>query len=225
LVAQGESHRVQVGLLVQALVNLGIIVVIGFVAQLTLPWALAALLIATLVNGVMYFWWTGGVGWREALDLAGALRLARTSAPLGVAAGCAAIAFRIPTTIILATLGTTAAGLFHAIYRWVDFAQILPQNVLLSLFPSLVHLRAGTVKGRGQYQEMASGLIAAGLWLTAAIATGGNTAARLLYGSTFEQAAQLAPTLGWALPAVFLSYAHGNTLVAQGWYTMQLRVT
>lgn len=225
LVAQGESHRVQAGLLVQALVNLAMVAAITFVSQLTLSWAVASLVIATVVNGAMYAWWTHGIGWRNPIDLRGATQLARTSLPLGLAAGCAAIAFRIPTTIILASLGTVAAGFFHAIYRWIDFAQILPQNVMLSLFPGLVNLRLNSSTGRNRYAEMTSGLIASGLWLTVAIAAGGGIAARLMYGPTFDQAAQIAPILGWGLPAVFVSYAHGNTLIAQGRYTTQLRVT
>jgi len=193
--------------------------------HLSLFVALSAMAAGTALSGVLMTAWTGWAGWRSGLDSKGARSLLKMSAPLAGSFIVGAAATRIPITIVVSVLGAAGAGLFYSAYKLFDLAHALPQNVLPTVFPWLVHLEPTTESGRDGYRRLATGLAVAGGWLAAAFASGAPGVVRVLYGSSFDGAVPVLATVGWALPMLLLSYAQGNLLIAQGRYSDQFRVT
>jgi len=225
LVATHRFDRAQAALLLNAALALAIISAAMATGQLSLLVAVSAMTAGTALSGVLMATWTGWAGWRAAIDPGGARSLLRMSAPLAGSLIVGAAATRIPITIVVSVLGAAGAGLFYGAYKLFDLAHALPQNVLPTVFPWLVHLDPATESGRDGYRRLATGLVVAGGWLAAAFASGAPGVVRVLYGPRFDAAVPVLATVGWAMPMLLLSYAQGNLLIAQGRYSDQFRVT
>jgi O-antigen/teichoic acid export membrane protein len=143
--------------------------------------------------------------WRE---------LARIGVPIGVAGLVVTAYVKLDQVLLFSLAGAEDAGLYGAVYRFLDQAQFLPAALLTTLFPILASSWPADPDRVRRIARLITdylaivSLPALGFTLVAA-----EPVVRLLFGDDFLQAADALPILMGAFVVICFGYLAGNLVV------------
>jgi O-antigen/teichoic acid export membrane protein len=143
--------------------------------------------------------------WRE---------LARIGVPIGVAGLVVTAYVKLDQVMLFALASAEDAGLYGAVYRFLDQAQFLPAALMTTLFP----IMASSWPGDPERVRRIGRLIADYLAIVSLPALGFTLVAsepvvRLLFGEDFLRAADALPILMGAFVVICFGYLAGNLVV------------
>ena len=143
--------------------------------------------------------------WRE---------LARIGVPIGVAGLVVTAYVKLDQVMLFSLAGAEDAGLYGAVYRFLDQAQFLPAALLTTLFP----IMASSWPADPERVRRIGRLIADYLAIVSLPALGFTIVAsepvvRLLFGEDFLRAADALPILMGAFVVICFGYLAGNLVV------------
>ena len=143
--------------------------------------------------------------WRE---------LARVGVPIGVAGLIVTAYVKLDQVLLFSLAGAEDAGLYGAVYRFLDQAQFLPAALLTTLFPIL----ASSWPADPERVRRITRLIADYLAVVSLPALGFTVVAaepvvQLLFGDEFLRAADALPILMGAFVVICFGYLAGNLVV------------
>jgi O-antigen/teichoic acid export membrane protein len=153
--------------------------------------------------------------WRE---------LARIGVPIGVAGLVVTAYVKLDQVLLFSLAGAEDAGLYGAVYRFLDQAQFLPAALLTTLFPII----ASSWPADPERVRRIARLIADYLAIVSLPALGFTLVAsepvvRLLFGEDFLRAADALPILMGAFIVICFGYLAGNLVVVLELQRMFLR--
>jgi len=169
--------------------------------------ALAFLAAAAISTGIQFVWAIR----TQPLHFRGSTRhwgeLLRGGIPLGIA-GLVTLAYvRIDGILVFQIAGADEAGLYAAVYRVLDRAQMIPTAVMTTLFPLLAAAwPADPARVRALVQVAVDNLMVVALPALALTIAASMEIVTLLLGDQFEEAAPALPVLMGAFVA--LSFWH-----------------
>ena len=143
--------------------------------------------------------------WRE---------LARIGVPIGVAGLVVTAYVKLDQVMLFSLAGAEDAGLYGAVYRFLDQAQFVPAALMTTLFP----IMASSWPGDPERVRRIGRLIADYLAIVTLPALGFTIVAsepvvRLLFGEDFLRAADALPILMGAFVVICFGYLAGNLVV------------
>ncbi len=143
--------------------------------------------------------------WRE---------LARIGVPIGVAGLVVTAYVKLDQVMLFSLAGAEDAGLYGAVYRFLDQAQFLPAALMTTLFP----IMASSWPADPERVRRIGRLIADYLAIVSLPALGFTIVAaepvvRLLFGEDFLRAADALPILMGAFVVICFGYLAGNLVV------------
>lgn len=143
--------------------------------------------------------------WRE---------LARIGVPIGVAGLVVTAYVKLDQVMLFSLAGAEDAGLYGAVYRFLDQAQFVPAALMTTLFP----IMASSWPGDPERVRRIGRLIADYLAIVSLPALGFTIVAsepvvRLLFGEDFLRAADALPILMGAFVVICFGYLAGNLVV------------
>jgi O-antigen/teichoic acid export membrane protein len=153
--------------------------------------------------------------WRE---------LARIGVPIGVAGLVVTAYVKLDQVLLFSLAGAEDAGLYGAVYRFLDQAQFLPAALMTTLFPII----ASSWPADPERVRRIARLIADYLAIVSLPALGFTIVAsepvvRLLFGEDFLRAADALPILMGAFVVICFGYLAGNLVVVLELQRMFLR--
>jgi O-antigen/teichoic acid export membrane protein len=143
--------------------------------------------------------------WRE---------LARIGVPIGVAGLVVTAYVKLDQVMLFSLAGAEDAGLYGAVYRFLDQAQFVPAALMTTLFP----IMASSWPADPERVRRIGNLIADYLAIVSLPALGFTIVAsepvvRLLFGDDFLRAAEALPILMGAFVVICFGYLAGNLVV------------
>jgi O-antigen/teichoic acid export membrane protein len=135
-----------------------------------------------------------------------------TSWPVGLLGLLVTSYYRVGGIVVIGLAGAHEAGLYTAAYKIIDVAQIVPSLIVVPILPLLID---ALTKGEGRLRELSrsvirlSLLVALGAGLCIAIFSG--PIVKIIYGSSFSEAAQVLEMLGVAFVGITMGYV-GSTI-------------
>jgi O-antigen/teichoic acid export membrane protein len=134
-----------------------------------------------------------------------------TVIPIGAGIVLSALYFRIDVFLVQASQGTTAVGLYNAVFRLVEALRLFPAAVLAVALPVLFQATS-----RDVLIKLSSILTAAAIVASAVLWVGADTAIPLVYGSRYGASVPAFRILLLAFPLMSLNYALTHQLI--GWH-------
>lgn len=169
--------------------------------------ALAFLAVAVISTGIQFGWAirTQPLHFRGSTNYWG--ELVRGGIPLGIAGFLTLAYVRIDGILVFQIAGADQAGLYAAVYRVLDRAQMIPTAVMTTLFPLLAAAwPADPARVRALVQAAVDTLMVIALPALALTIAASDEIVTLLLGDEFEAAAPALPVLMGAFVA--LSFWH-----------------
>jgi O-antigen/teichoic acid export membrane protein len=130
--------------------------------------------------------------------------------PIGAGIVFSALYFRVDILVLQAWSGTSAVGLYNAVFRLVEALRLLPAAVLAVAMPVL--FRAGTTR---PLRRLSGALAGGATILAAALMAGADWLIPFLYGPVFADAVPAFRILLGAFPLMAVNYALTHQLI--GW--------
>ena len=145
-----------------------------------------------------------------------ARRLLADGWPLILSASVAAVYARIDQVMLGQFTGFAAVGEYAISVRVIEFTQIVPTVMALSVFPALIKSRE---LGRDQYRARAQTFHSVMLWLGVAVAIplslGATPLVQTIFGSSYEGAGPVLAIMAWTPIWMFISLARQRWLFAE----------
>jgi O-antigen/teichoic acid export membrane protein len=124
---------------------------------------------------------------------------------------------RIDQVLVYELAGDADAGLYGAVYRVLDRAQMVPIAVMATLFPMLAAAYGrDDDRARRMFSMSLQYLLAASLPLLAFCIVESHAIVRLLFGASYDAAAPALPVLMGAFVLISVGYLLGNTVIVIG---------
>lgn len=141
----------------------------------------------------------------------------QTSWPVGLLGLLVTSYYRLGGVLVIGLAGAHEAGLYTAAYKIIDVAQIIPSLIVVPMLPVLIDALA---KSAEQLRQMASAVIRLALLVALlaglAIAVFSGVVVEVVYGRSFEGAAQVLEVLGIAFVGITLGYVGSTICFATG---------
>jgi O-antigen/teichoic acid export membrane protein len=137
-------------------------------------------------------------------------RMAREAVPLSIGSLLIVAYGRVDGLIVYSAIGPAAAGLYNAVYRFVEQAGVVPLSLVITLTPIASRLiPSRPAEARGLLQLAFDLLAMFSLPALAFAAVASDPLIRLLYGPGFHAAAPALPILMGAFTVICCGYAFG----------------
>jgi O-antigen/teichoic acid export membrane protein len=176
-------------------------------------YAAGALLGLTLVARALV---RRGLRPRLQLSRSGALKLASTSMPIGIASVFSIILFRADATILSLMKGNAAVGIYGAGYRLLESTLFLAHTFVTATFPVLSRLGRRTTPTIGEaYESGLKVLVAVFLPIGLGFVLFAAPIVNLVYGDAYDEAVTVVRLLGGATVLFGVSYMSSYLLSAQ----------
>jgi O-antigen/teichoic acid export membrane protein len=152
--------------------------------------------------------------------------LVRVGVPLAIA-GMLIISYaRIDGLIVYAISGSRAAGLYSAVYNVLDSSHFVPLSVLTTLTPIIAASWPAERERMLRVVRLAAELLSvASLGALAFAIAAATPLVRLIFGSSYVDAAPALPVLGAAFVFISFGYLQGNLLAVLGLQTRLMRIS
>jgi O-antigen/teichoic acid export membrane protein len=140
--------------------------------------------------------------------------IARAAAPLGAAAVLTLAYARIDQALVFALAGYRDAGLYGAVYRILDSAQLVPQSLMTTLLPIIAAgWAAEPDRVRGLLQRAGDYLAMASLPALAFAIAAAEPLVTFLFGDEFADAAPALAVLMGAYVLISFGYLAGHMVI------------
>ncbi|HEX2016241.1 MAG TPA: oligosaccharide flippase family protein, partial [Solirubrobacteraceae bacterium] len=143
--------------------------------------------------------------------------LARIGIPVGIG-GVLVLAYgRIDQILVFEIAGDRAAGLYGAVYRVLDRVQLVPESLMVTLFPLMAAAHGlDRQRVRHLFQLALDYMLVLSLPLLAFTVVAGRPLVVALFGSPFADAAPAMPVLMGAFVLICVGYLLGNVIIIVG---------
>lgn len=137
-------------------------------------------------------------------------RLAREAVPLSIGSLLIVAYGRVDALIVYSSVGAAAAGLYNAVYRFVEQAGVIPLSLVITLTPIASRLIPSKPAEARSLLQLALDLLAMfSLPALAFAIVASEPVVRLLYGPEYHAAAPALPVLMGAFTVICCGYAIG----------------
>jgi O-antigen/teichoic acid export membrane protein len=138
-----------------------------------------------------------------------ARRMLTDVAPLGLGTLLSALYFRCDVYFIGHFHGVDTVGLYNASFRIVDALRLFPAAALAVAYPMLC-----AATDERPLRSLSTWLLAASAVVATAVYASAPELLVLVYGASFEVAAEALQVLAWCLPLFYVNYALTHQLIA-----------